>query len=105
MRSTAEIFEIGMLGSREGVECILDLAAIAASVRGSDEKYQRPVTFPQDLRLPRLSSRDTPRAIPIFLLVIKWFFRQVYWTNWISVLNYRKRELLKSEGQRCSAPR
>ena len=44
MTNTAGILEIGMLVFREGLECILVLAAITASMTGSAEEYQRPVT-------------------------------------------------------------
>jgi hypothetical protein len=35
---------IGVLVFREGLECILVLAAVTASLRGTEGKYQRPVS-------------------------------------------------------------
>jgi high-affinity iron transporter len=122
MSSTAAVIEIGILVFREGLECILVLAAITASMTGSDEEYQRPVTIGAGIAFAatlvtwqialravddlgaKMSALDIQAAtgllaILILLLVMNWFFHRVYWTNWISAHNNRKRELLKNEGQ------
>jgi len=121
--SAAGILEIGMLVFREGLECILVLAAITASMTGSEEKFQRPVavgvgiafvatlfTWLIALRAvddigENISALDVQAAtgllaILTLLLVLNWFFHRVYWTEWISVHNNRKRELLKNGGQK-----
>jgi high-affinity iron transporter len=41
---TAAVLDIGVLVFREGLECILVLAAVTASLRGRDSKYQRLVS-------------------------------------------------------------
>jgi hypothetical protein len=38
------VLDIGILVFREGLECILVLAAVTASLRGREGKYQRPVS-------------------------------------------------------------
>jgi high-affinity iron transporter len=111
-----------MLVFREGLECILVLAAITASMTGSKEEYQRPVAVGVEIAFAatlitwhialravddigeKISALDVQAAagllaILILLLVMNWFFHRVYWTGWISVHNNRKRELLKNEGQ------
>jgi high-affinity iron transporter len=122
MSSTAAMIEIGMLVFREGLECILVLAAITASMTGSDEEYLRPVTIGAGIAFAatlitwhialravddlgaNISALDVQAAtglltILILLLVMNWFFHRIYWTDWISVHNNRKRELLKNAGQ------
>jgi high-affinity iron transporter len=118
----AAVLEIGILVFREGLECILVLAAITASMTGSEEEYQRPVTVGAEIafvatlitwRIARRALDDIDEnisaldiqaatgllAVLVLLLVMNWFFHRVYWTGWISVHNKRKRELLRNERQ------
>src|SRR5439155_5154165 len=43
--STVAFMDIGVLVFREGLECILVLAAITASLTGSDQAHRRPVAI------------------------------------------------------------
>ena len=43
--STVAFFDIGILVFREGLECILVLAAVTASMTGPKREYRRPVAF------------------------------------------------------------
>jgi high-affinity iron transporter len=122
MSRTAAVLEIGILVFREGLECVLVLSAITASMTGSEEEYQRPVTVGAGIafvatlitwHIARRALDDIGKNIPalevqaatgllavfVLLLVMNWFFHRVYWTGWISVHNKRKRELLKNERQ------
>jgi high-affinity iron transporter len=119
---TAAVLKIGILVFREGLECVLVLAAITASMTGSEEEYQRPVTIGAGVGFAatlvtwrialsalddigeNISALDVQAstgllAILVLLLVMNWFFHRVYWTGWIVAHNKRKRELLKNDRQ------
>lgn len=115
------IFDIGVLTFREGLECILVLAAITASMVGREHPFRRPVAagaaiaFVATLAtwfavagiMTRLSE-SVPAldlqaatglvAILVLLLVMNWFFHKVYWTGWISVHTRRKKALMVGAG-------
>ena len=113
------VLDIGVLVFREGLECILVLAAITASMVGSSKSYRRPIgagvglAFLATLLTWRIavgilnSLTDSVSAlhlqvitgliaIVVLLVVMNWFFHKLYWSGWISLHTKRKRELLKS---------
>ena len=115
--SLSGALDIGILVFREGLECILVLAAITASMAGPRQAYGKPVavgagvaflaslitwriavTIVDDLsgNVSALALQAGTGLIAIFVLlvVMNWFFHKVYWTGWISMHNKRKRELL-----------
>ena len=119
--STVKALDIAVLVFREGLECILVLAAITASMKGSTESYQRPVAAGAALafvatvvtwfgavgtvdalsdRLPALDVQAGTGllAVVVLLVVMNWFFHKVYWTGWISMHNRRKRTLMSKTG-------
>ncbi len=119
--STVKALDIAVLVFREGLECILVLAAITASMKGSTESYQKPVAAGAALafaatlitwygavgmvdalsdRLPALDVQAGTGllAVVVLLVVMNWFFHKVYWTGWISMHNRRKRTLMSREG-------
>jgi high-affinity iron transporter len=119
--STVKALDIAVLVFREGLECILVLAAITASMKGSTQSYQRPVAAGAALafaatlitwfgvvgmvdalsdRLPALDVQAATGAIAVvvLLVVMNWFFHKVYWTGWISMHNRRKRSLMSDAG-------
>ncbi|MDE3129399.1 MAG: FTR1 family protein [Gemmatimonadota bacterium] len=115
------VFDVGVLTFREGLECILVLAAITASMVGSEQPYRRPVAagaaaafgatvatwFVAAGILGRLSE-SVPAldlqaatgllAILVLLLVMNWFFHKVYWTGWIGAHTRRKKALMAGAG-------
>jgi high-affinity iron transporter len=116
----AAVLDIGVLVFREGLECILVLAAITASMSGKQEAYRRPVaigagvgflatlvTWCVAVRVlddisQKISALDLQAgtgllAVIVLLIVMNWFFHKMYWTGWISLHNRRKRELLEGE--------
>ena len=116
--STA-VLDIGVLVFREGLECILVLAAITASRVSSGQPYQRPIAVGAVLgfiatlitwriavgiidalteSIPALEVQAATGLLAVIVLVIvmNWFFHKLYWTGWISLHTKRKRELLKS---------
>jgi high-affinity iron transporter len=97
---------------REGLEAILIIAAITASMVGANRRLRRPVYRGAILALPasgllfilslfvldslsqygeKLEAVVGIVAIGVLLLVMNWFFHKVYWTEWIS--GHRKRGL------------
>ncbi len=116
--ATAATLDIGVLVFREGLECILVLAAITASMVGSSKSYRRPITLGAVIAFfatlvtwrvavgvidnltesfPALQVQAVTGllAIIVLLVVMNWFFHKLYWTGWISLHNKRKRELLR----------
>ena len=113
------VLDIGVLVVREGLECILVLSAIVASLMGAHQLYRRPIAagvgigflatvitwflavgIVSDLTqsLPALDVQAATGllAVIVLLVVMNWFFHKVYWTGWISMHNRKKRDLLKS---------
>jgi high-affinity iron transporter len=95
---------------REGLEAILIIAAITASMVGSNRRLRKPILRGALLGLPasavmfgiavllldqlsrygeKLEAVVGLVAIAILLLVLNWFFHKVYWTEWIA--GHRKR--------------
>lgn len=116
---SAAVLNIGVLVFREGLECVLVLAAITASMTGPRREYQRAVaigagigflatlvTWSLAVRILDDLGRNVSAlaiqaatgllAVLVLLLVMNWFFHRVYWTGWISLHNKRKQELLHS---------
>jgi high-affinity iron transporter len=121
--SAVAALDIGVLVFREGLECILVLAAITASMVGASQAYRRPVATGASLgflatlvtwglavrviddlthSLPALQVQAATGllAIGVLLVVMNWFFHKVYWTGWIALHTNRKRALLKSASAR-----
>ena len=115
------VLDIGVLVFREGLECVLVLAAITASMVGSSARYQRPIALGVGVAflatlatwlvavaivdgltesLPALHVQAITGllAIVVLLVVMNWFFHKIYWSGWISHHTKRKRELLKDAG-------
>jgi high-affinity iron transporter len=95
---------------REGLEAILIIAAITASMVGGRRPLRRPILRGALLALPasaalfvfsvlvldqlsqygeKLEAVVGLIAIAVLLLVLNWFFHRVYWTEWIA--GHRKR--------------
>jgi high-affinity iron transporter len=89
---------------REGLEAILIIAAITASMIGPRRKLRKPIYRGALLALPasmlmfalaillldslskygeKLEAAVGVVAIGVLLLVMNWFFHRVYWTEWI----------------------
>lgn len=120
------ILNIAVLVFREGLECILVLAALTASFRGNEERHHRPViggvligvitTFAtwaiavrvlndlgQSVSALALQAGTGLLAIVVLLVVMNWFFHKMYWTGWISLHN-RKKEQLAVQAVECGHP-
>ena len=115
---SAKVLDIAVLVFREGLECILVLAAITANMRGDAAVHRRPVaagaaaafvcslaTWMLAVRLLDALSEYVPAlhiqaatgllAILVLLIVMNWFFHKVYWTGWISMHTRAKQSLFR----------
>jgi high-affinity iron transporter len=115
---SAAVFDIAVLVLREGLECILVLAAITAGLTGEQQRYRSPITGGAGIGLAatlatwcvavrilddvsgkvsalQLQAATGLLAVIVLLVVMNWFFHKMYWTGWISLHNRRKRELLE----------
>ncbi len=114
----AAILSCGLLVFREGLEAILVLAAITATVNRSRKKlYIRGIMAGSGIGMAAtiitwfiivaaISSINLPEldiqaitgllAIAVLLLVMNWFFHKVYWTGWISNHTKRGKKLISS---------
>jgi len=118
--TTSAILDIGVLVFREGLECILVLAAVTAGMVGSSAAYRRPVAAGTGAAvlatlitwriavgvLNDLSTKISALAIQaatgllailVLLVVMNWFFHKMYWTGWISLHTKKKQTLLQTE--------
>src|SRR5438477_6235155 len=114
---TVAFLDIGVLVFREGLECILVLAAITASMTGKRRAYRRPVaagagiafvatliTWLIAVRIVNSLSDNIPAldlqaatgllAVIVLLVIMNWFFHKIYWGGWIRAHNRRRKTLL-----------
>lgn len=115
----AAILDTGLLVFREGLEMILVLSAITASLMGTNQPYRRPIavgagggflatvitwfiavgilsSLSQNISALDIQAGTGLLAIIVLLIIMNWFFHKVYWTGWISMHNRKKRDLLQS---------
>jgi high-affinity iron transporter len=116
----AVILDTGVLVFREGLEAILILAALTASLARTEEGYWKPVALGAGLSflasiatwfivVAIISSINAPAlyvqaatgllAIVVLLVIMNWFFHKIYWTGWITHHNRRKKNLMESPGR------
>src|SRR5262252_2407732 len=116
---TVAFLDIGILVFREGLECILVLAAITASMTGPKRAHRRPVTFGAALAFiatlitwfvavrivgslgDNMSALDLQAAtgllaVIVLLVIMNWFFHKIYWGGWIRAHNRRRKILLEN---------
>ena len=121
---TVAFLDIGVLVFREGLECILVLAAITASMTGAKQAHRRPVALGAGIafgaslvtwfiavrivgslmdNVPALDLQAATGllAIIVLLVIMNWFFHKIYWGGWIRAHNRRRKALLtkKREGK------
>jgi high-affinity iron transporter len=104
---------------REGLEAVLILAAVMASLIGAARTQRRPMLIGAGLALvasaitfvlaqtvvtslarygEKLEAIVGLIAIAVLLLVLNWFFHRVYWTEHISRFHKRRKRLLRLAG-------
>ena len=117
--SAVATMDIGILVFREGLECILVLAAITASMTGSDQVHRRPVAMGAGMAfvatlvtwfiaieivgqltesIPALDLQAATGliAVIVLLVIMNWFFHKIYWGGWIRAHNRRRKALFAS---------
>ena len=113
------VLDIGILVFREGLECILVLAAITASMTGSRSHCRRPVAWgaalaflatlvtwmiavrimsalSDNVSALHLQAATGLLAVVVLLVIMNWFFHKIYWGGWIRAHNRRRKTLLTS---------
>src|SRR5437016_6643020 len=114
---TVAFLDIGILVFREGLECILVLAAITASMTGAKSAHRKPVavgagvafgatvitwfiavrvvdSLSDNMRALDLQAATGLLAVVVLLVIMNWFFHKIYWGGWIRAHNRRRKSLL-----------
>src|SRR6266566_1177698 len=116
---TVAFLDIGILVFREGLECILVLAAITASMTGVKRSHRRPValgagaafiaslitwliavrivgSLSDNMSALDLEAATGLLAVIVLLVIMNWFFHKIYWGGWIRAHNRRRKALLEN---------
>src|SRR5216117_2116346 len=116
---TVAFLDIGILVFREGLECILVLAAITASMTGAKSAHRKPVavgagvafgatfitwfiavrivdSLSDNMRALDLQAATGLLAVVVLLVIMNWFFHKIYWGGWIRAHNRRRKALLSN---------
>ncbi len=114
---TVAALDIAVLVFREGLECILVLAAITASMTGEKRACRRPVAWGaglafiatlvtwmiairivnslgENVSALNLQAATGLLAVIVLLVIMNWFFHKIYWGGWIRAHNRRRKSLL-----------
>ena len=117
--ATVATLDIGVLVFREGLECILVLAAITASMTGAKRAHRKPVavgagvafiatlitwviavrivdSLSDNMRALDLQAATGLLAVVVLLVIMNWFFHKIYWGGWIRAHNRRRKSLLEN---------
>ena len=115
--AAAAFLNIAVLVFREGLECILVLSAITASMVGSQSIHRRPVvigvvigfvttiitwfiavgilnSLQESVSALNLQAATGLFAVIVLLVVMNWFFHTTYWGGWIRMHTSKKKKLL-----------
>ena len=118
-RSVASL-NISVLVFREGLECILVLCAITASMTGERTWQRRPVAagvgvgflasvatwfvalgimskLMESVPALHLQAATGLLAVVVLLVIMNWFFHKVYWGGWIGHHHRRKKAILEKD--------
>ncbi len=116
---TVAFLDIGILVFREGLECILVLAAITASMTGPKRAHRKPVaagagvafgatlitwfiavrivdSLSDNMRALDLQAATGLLAVVVLLVIMNWFFHKIYWGGWIRAHNRRRKALVEN---------
>jgi len=116
-KSLSSVFDIGVLVFREGLECVLVLAAITAGLKRDSSPCHKSIgvgvaagfivtlatwflaarvldDLSQRISALALQAATGLVAVVVLLIVMNWFFHKLYWTGWISLHSECKRKLL-----------
>jgi high-affinity iron transporter len=114
---SAAVMNAGIVVFREGLEAILVLAALTASMVRERQHFWKPIALGAALSFAAsvatwfivvalIDSINAPAlhvqaatgvlAIIVLLVIMNWFFHKVYWAGWITMHERRKRAILDS---------
>lgn len=114
----AAIMNAGLLVFREGLEAILVMAALTASLVGGNGSYRRPIALGAGLAFLasivtwfaaigllrnvnasqlHIQAATGLLAIVVLLVIMNWFFHKIYWTGWIKMHNAKRRSLMQDD--------
>lgn len=116
---TVAFLDIGILVFREGLECVLVLAAITASMTGAKRVHRKPVaigagvafgatlitwfiavgivdSLSDNMRALDLQAATGLLAVVVLLVIMNWFFHKIYWGGWIRAHNRRRKALVEN---------
>lgn len=126
--TTAAVLDISVLVFREGLECVLVLAAITAGTAGRTASIRDPIAagagmgflatlltwvvvvriltgIGNSVSALALQAATGLLAVAVLLVVMNWFFHRLYWTGWISYHTNRKRAILDGAGEQGTSRR
>src|SRR5713101_1036789 len=116
---TVAFLDIGILVFREGLECILVLAAITASMTGAKRAHRKPVaagagvafgatlitwfiavrivdSLSDNMRALDLQAATGLLSVVVLFVIMNWFFHKIYWGGWIRAHNRRRKALVEN---------
>lgn len=114
---TAAVMNTGVVVFREGLEAILVLAALTASMVRKEQDYWKPIALGAGVSflasiatwfvvVALIDSINAPAmhiqaatgvlAIAVLLVIMNWFFHKVYWGGWIRFHEKRKRAIIEA---------
>jgi len=125
--STARVVDIAVLVFREGLESILVLTAITASMTSRARGYRKPIalgatiggaatlaswlialriidSLAENISALQIQAATGLLAIVVLLVVMNWFFHRVYWTGWIGMHTRQKQKLLAGAAKQSITP-
>ena len=121
--ATARVVDIAVLVFREGLESILVISAITATMNGAAQPYRRPIglgamlggaasiatwlgvvrlidSLADNISALEVQAATGLLAIVVLVVVMNWFFHKVYWTGWIGMHTQRKQRLIARAADR-----
>jgi high-affinity iron transporter len=122
---TVAFVDIGILVFREGLECVLVIAAITASMTERNQVHRRPVAIGAGMaflatlitwfiavRIVGHLTESVPAldlqaatgllAVIVLLVIMNWFLHGIYWGGWIRAHNRRKKALFANSNDQSS---
>src|SRR6195256_3578398 len=116
---TVAFLDIGVLVFREGLECILVLAAITRSMVAARQTHRRPValgagvafgatlvtwliavrivgSLSDNMNALDLQAATGLLAVIVLLVIMNWFFHKIYWGGWVRAHKRRRKALLEN---------
>ena len=121
--AAARVVDIAVLVFREGLESILVISAITATMNGAAQPYRRPIglgamlggaaslatwlgvvqlidSLADNISALQVQAATGLLAIVVLVVVMNWFFHKVYWTGWIGMHTQRKQRLIARAADR-----